>query len=233
MESPWALWNGHDSGLCKRAWRFSGPRWMSGGEGLVIGLCSSYQEHMTSILWLVLWCYCQWLQMTSLIFLYSGHSANLSFLLLYILSLTPARFISYHLCKPHVVFTLFSLCYLVAKLFMSSNMHVCFTVCWTPAACCSQIFSGMDEQYTSPQCHRSPEDVVLVNPLREECLSPWVTSNPCVLDMEWAPASSVWPRLHMLDVIPWTCVRFLLPTACPHCFFHVANIQLSWYHSLQ
>ena len=132
MESPWALWNGHDSGLCKRAWRFSGPRWMSSGEGLVIGLCSSYQEHMTSILWLVLWCYCQWLQMTSLVFLYSWHSANLSFMLLPIFSLTLA-WVSLSLSSinhlSHVGFTLVFLVVLIDKIFYVLK-HACMLYCF-------------------------------------------------------------------------------------------------------
>ena len=144
MESPWALWDGHDSGLCKRAWRFSGPRWMSGGEGLVIGLCSSYQEHVTSILWLVLWCYRQWLQMTSLVFLCSGHSANLSFLLLSSLSLTPAwdsspttcvnLMWSSH-CFPSVTWWQNCLCpqtCMYALLFVELQLHAAarFSVAW-------------------------------------------------------------------------------------------------------
>ena len=50
MESPWALRDGHDSGLCKSAWRFSGQDECQVGRDLLTGLSSSYQEHMTSIL---------------------------------------------------------------------------------------------------------------------------------------------------------------------------------------
>ena len=104
---------------------------------------------------------------------------------------------------------LFSLWYLLTKFFMSLNMHVCFTVSWTPATCCSQIFWGTHVQYTSAQCPQPVADMVLEEAINRgvNCrarLSPWVTSSPYVLCLMRTAAFSIWLQFHVLNMIVWT-----------------------------
>ena len=92
---------------------------------------------------------------------------------------------------------------------MSLNFHACFTVSWTPATCCSQIFWGTHVQYTSAQCPQPLADMVLVKAINRgvNCkarLSPWVTSSPYVLCLMRTAAFSIWLQLHVLNMIVWT-----------------------------
>ena len=91
VENPWgfmvwtSLWSQH------KVLRGTLGKLMAAGWGLDIrSVFKSYQKEWLSSFGQVSWCHCQWLQITSLIFVYSWPFVNLSFLLLPSLNLTAA-----------------------------------------------------------------------------------------------------------------------------------------------